>query len=660
MMNKSYRDINFRMLDKQQHFVLIGFLLLSALPHFFNLSIAISLFFVSILLFRLVTRLLSYREHPRWMNYIFLITGLVTVVTQYSGVIGKDFGVSLLVAMLSLKILEMKTYRDAYVLLFLSGFMLVTHFLYIQEMFIAFYVFLLTFLMLYLFLWFNQLQGKTSIYSLVFTIGKLSLQAIPVMLILFIFFPRLDGPLWGFDQQAGVAVTGVSGNISPGSISQLSKSSATAFRVKFNDPGRIPAPELRYWRGPVITKTDGIDWKAEEKPLAAEIRYQSAGDPVSYQITTEASNQHWVFALDLPATIPGETFVTKDYAVRAKEKIKKRTSYEFTSYPQYLANTTTPQQLNAALALPDKITPRMREFVDRLKIGTDSNEEFVDSVLNHFNQENFIYTLSPPQLTENPADEFLFETRKGFCEHYATSFVLLMRIGGIPARVVAGYQGGEWNPAGNHLIVRQSDAHAWSEVWLGDKGWVRVDPTTAVAPERVERSIDPEQFEDGSPVVFKISTEGLFGTVFKQAVFMADALDLNWHRWVVGFSRERQNYFLRSTGLDFLEGYKLGVSAIVLSSVVIIIMVILFRGKITDHRDPAKKLWDKFIQKLVKRGVTCKPGDGPQTIARHAGQILTEQKNSINLISRIYIKVRYGKAINPEQLRTLKKLISDF
>jgi transglutaminase-like putative cysteine protease len=659
-MNRDYRKINFRLLDKQQHHVLTAFLFLAALPHFFNLSLAISLFFFSILLFRLVTRLLSHREHPRWMNYIFLITGLVIVVSEYSGVIGKDFGVSLLVAMLSLKILEIKTYRDAYVLLFLTTFMLITHFLYTQEMFIVFYVFTLTFFMLFLFLWFNQLQQKVSFYHLFLTTGKISLQAIPVMVILFIFFPRLDGPLWGFDQQSGLAVTGISGNISPGSISQLSKSSATAFRVKFDDPDDIPQPELRYWRGPVIVETDGINWKAEEKPLAAEIRYQSAGEPVSYQITTEASNEHWVFALDLPATIPEQTFVTKDYAVRAKDKIQKRTTFNFISYPEYLAHSTTSEQLDAALSLPGGVTDRMRQFVDTMKRSNHSNEDFVRSVLNHFNTENFIYTLSPPPLTVNPADEFLFETRKGFCEHYATSFVLLMRIAGIPARVVAGYQGGEWNTAGNHLIVRQSDAHAWSEIWLGDKGWVRVDPTTAVAPERVERSIDPEQFLEGAPVVFKISSEGMFGSFLKQAVFMADALDLNWHRWVVGFSRERQNYFLRSTGLDFLEGYKLGLSAIVLSSLAIIIMVLIFRGKIIDRRDPAKKLWDKFIHKLNKRGVSCKPADGPQTIARNAGQILTENSSSINLISRMYIQVRYGKMYSPDQLRTLKKLISDF
>jgi len=659
-MNKSHLQINFRMLDKPQHHVLMLFLFLSALPHFFHLSVAISLFFVCILLFRLFTRLLSRGEHPRWMNFIFLLTGLIIVVTQYIGVIGKDFGVSLLVAMLSLKILEMKTYRDAYVLLFLTGFMLVTHFLYTQEMFIAFYVFTLAFLMLYIFLWLNQLQQKASYSHLFFTIGRLSLQALPVMVILFIFFPRLDGPLWGFDQQGGLAVTGISGNISPGSISQLSKSSATAFRVKFDDTDNIPAPELRYWRGPVITDTDGIDWKAEDKPVVAKIRYQSLGEAVSYQITAEASNEHWIFALDLPASIPTETFITRDYAVRAKEKIKKRTTYNLVSYPQYLANTTTPQQLDAALALPDIVTDRMRAFVDTLKRSSDTNEEFVQSVMNHFNTDNFIYTLSPPALLENPADEFLFDTKKGFCEHYATSFVLLMRIAGIPARVVAGYQGGEWNPAGNHLIIRQSDAHAWSEIWLGDKGWVRVDPTTAVASERVERSIDPEQFQEGAPVVFKIGADGFLGRALQQAAFMADALDLNWHRWVVGFSRERQNYFLRSTGLDFLEGYKLGISAFVLSSLAIITMVILFRGKVTDHRDPAKKLWDKFVQKLVKRGVACKPGDGPQTIARHAGQILTEQKDSINLISAIYIKARYGKQVSPEQFRILKKLIADF
>lgn len=659
-MNKSYQAINFQKLSKQQNYLLMLFLCLSAVPHFFHLTFAITLFFISIIMFRLIIISISGKGHPRWMNYIFLITGIIIVITEYSGVIGKDFGVSLLVSMLSLKVLEIKLYRDAYVMLLLTGFMLVTHFLYNQEIYIVVYVFSLAFLILFFFLWFNQLNSKSFPLNRVLTVLKLSAQAIPVMIILFIFFPRLDGPLWGFNQESGTAITGISGNISPGSISQLSKSSAIAFRVKFDDNAEIPEPEQRYWRGPVIINTNGVDWNAEQQPTAATISYRAIGNEVKYQIISEPSNQHWIFALDLPSNIPEEAFITKTYSVRSTDKIQKRTIFNLVSNPEYIANISSPVELQNSLVLPPTISQRMRDLAHTLGANIVADEFFVQAVLNHFYTENFIYTLNPPILSDNPADEFLFESRKGFCEHYATSFVLLMRIAGIPARVVAGYQGGEWNTAGNHLIVRQSDAHAWSEVWLENKGWTRIDPTSAVAPERIEHSIDPDQFIEGAPAVFKIDSEGFFGQVFTQAFYLADTLDLNWHRWVVGFSKQRQEYFLRSSGMDFLQGYKLGMGAIIFSSLAIIMVIFLFREKIKDHRDPAKKTWDKFVTKLKRKGVGCNPQDGPLTISQKASQTLAHKKSSIQLISALYIKIRYSKIHSEEQIKTLRRLVSEF
>ena len=660
-MKPGYKFFNERELTKLQIYYLIGFLALSVFPHFFNLSKTVSFFFVAILLIRSVANYYSLKHLPRWLVFILLAIGLAIVTVQYSGSVGKDFGVSLLVAMLGLKILEIKNYRDAYVLLFLCGFMLITQFLYNQEILLTLYVFSLTAFILVLLLWLNQIERKPKILAFLKTVANLSLQAIPVMVILFIFFPRLDSPLWGFDTESSSAITGISGSISPGSISQLSQSSATAFRVKFTDAEAIPKPELRYWRGPVMVETDGINWQADEDPEPAEIKYRATGKSVSYQITAEASRDKWIFALDLPAAIPAGTYVTKEYAVRSENKINKRTTYSLTSYPSYYANLASSQDLQAALALPDNITERMYDLVKNFQNKSNSTTEFIASILNHFNQQNFIYTLRPPRLRDNPADEFLFETQKGFCEHYATSFVLLMRIAGIPARVVAGYQGGEWNPTGNHLIVKQSDAHAWTEVWIEDLGWQRFDPTAAVSPERIEYAIDPDNIREGEPVVFQIQADSFIGSMFRQAVWLADSLDLNWHRWVVGFSQDRQNYFLSSAGLDFLKGYKnLGITSVVLSFLFVSILIFFLKNKPVEKRDTAKIYWDKFCHKLARKGLKYRQTEGPLTIKKHAEKLLPEQAASIQLIAELYINLRYTKHANKQKLKHFKKLVSAF
>ncbi len=660
-MDKGTLAYNGRVLSRLQMYLLITILALSVIPHFWHLTLPVSLFFSAILLIRVIATAYSIEQIPRWLIFSFLLAGLIIVIVQYSGAIGKDFGVSLLVAMLSLKVLEIKIYRDAYVLLFLTGFMLVTQFLYNQEMLLTFYIFSLTFFLLCFLLWLNQTTSKPRFPGYLKLVAKLSVQALPVMLILFVFFPRLSGPLWGFDTESGIASTGISGDITPGSISRLSQSSATAFRVKFDQSSLLPDPRFRYWRGPVMTQTDGISWHAEDDPPAAEIKFKPIGKPVSYQITAEASRQHWLFALDLPAQIPAKTIITADYAVRTEQKINQRSTYALISYPQYIADYSSEEELQAARYLPESITPRMQELVTHFQSNTSSVEDFITAVLGFFNRENFIYTLNPPLMNTNPADEFLFEHRKGFCEHYATSFVLLMRLAGIPARVVAGYQGGEWNPAGEHLIIRQSDAHAWTEVWLENKGWTRVDPTAAVAPERIERSIDPQAVSEGAPVVFKIRSDGMLGNVFRQAAWFADSLDLNWHRWIVGFSKQRQQYFLSSAGLDFLKNYKsLGLTAVFLAMLFIVLLTLGLKRKPVIIVEPAKIYWNKFCKKLRTKGVSCLVTDGPETIAKNARQLLPEQASSIQLITDLYISIRYSNKGNAEKLKALRQLVARF
>ena len=264
-------------------------------------------------------------------------------------------------------------------------------------------------------------------------------------------------------------------------------------------------------------------------------------------------------------------------------------------------------------------------------------------------------------MDNNPADEFLFEHRKGFCEHYATSFVLLMRLANIPARVVAGYQGGEWNPAGEHLIVRQSDAHAWTEVWLDEKGWTRYDPTAAVAPERIELSINPEVSAEGAPVVFKIDANSMLSQMFQQARWLADSMDLNWHRWIVGFSQQRQNYFLTSAGLDFLQDYKrLGLTVVFLALLFISMLALFMLRKTKPHQEPVKVYWDRFCRKLEKKGVSYHETDGPKTIASNALETLPQQAASIKLITDLYINIRYGGKGSQEKIKIFRQLVAKF
>lgn len=654
------KTLNQQPLKPSQLYLLTALLFFAVIPHFFNLSVFISLFFTAVLGLRIISYRFSMKALPRWFILLSLAAGIFIVVFLYSGKIGKDFGVSLLVAMLALKILEVKTRRDAYVLCFITAFMLVTQFLYSQEILFSVYVFVIAFFMLGYLFWLNQRDSNTYQFSSLKTVFRLSAQAVPVMIVLFILFPRLQGPLWGFDQGVSSAVTGISDTLSPGSISQLSRSSATAFRVKFDDNNDLPAPGFRYWRGPVITWTDGFTWKANKNEKPDEIAYQSKGPLVNYQLTIEPTQQHWLFALDLPASLPAKTFVTSNYSVKTEDKINKRSTYALASSPDYVIKDSSDDEILNALLLPGNITSRLSEFVKQMTEQYPSEQAYIQAVLGFFNKENFIYTLSPPQMLNNPADEFFFEHRKGFCEHYASTFVILMRLADIPARIVAGYQGGEWNPTGEHLIVRQSDAHAWTEVWLDDRGWVRIDPTSAVSPERIEQSIDPTTETSTGEVVFKISSDSMLGSLYKEAAWMLDSLDLNWHRWVVGFSQKRQNRLLDYSGLGFLKGYKLGIAAVVLTFVVLIIMTLLFRNRVKDKRDQARIYWDKFTAKLQRKGVKIHTFEGPETIATNATLILPEQKDSIKLITRYYIKTHYGQNVSSKLLSDFKQLVSDF
>jgi len=313
-----------------------------------------------------------------------------------------------------------------------------------------------------------------------------------------------------------------------------------------------------------------------------------------------------------------------------------------------------------ALQLPQRVSPRVRGLADAWRASSDPGqpEQLVQRALAYFREQPFVYTLTPGTLQGDPIDQFLFETRRGFCEHYAGSFALLMRLAGVPSRVVIGYQGGEKNPHAEHWVVRQSDAHAWTEVWLPELGWWRVDPTAAVAPQRVEQAINHTLSRDSDRVVFVVEDPGLVGSLWRNAAWLADAVDLGWHRWMVGFTAERQRSLLETIGLRDLKGLGLTVALTIGGALAIGLAFLVAQLPRGQKQDPLPALWQRLLHKLQRAGVRAPPWQGPDTICAVAAETFPDARDQLAAINRLYVQMRYGANSDRRQIGALRRRIN--
>jgi hypothetical protein len=324
----------------------------------------------------------------------------------------------------------------------------------------------------------------------------------------------------------------------------------------------------------------------------------------------------------------------------------------------YDTGEISPDEKAAGLELPPNVTHRMRRLVADWQHQAHGPQEVVRAALRYFNQEPFYYTLQPPRLGTNPADEFLFETRRGFCEHYASSFALLMRIAGIPSRIVLGYLGGELNPIGNYLIVRQSDAHAWVEVWLQKRGWVRVDPTAAVAPERVERSDILTDLGGGAPARFQIGDPGELYRWAHRLRLIADAVDAGWRNWVLDYSRSRQQGLLNSFGLGFLREYGLA-AAMIVASALMLALVAAGIGRRRAPRDTLQKIYLRFCRRLATCGLERHPSEGPMAFGARIAAARPNLRRPVHSFLSLYLPLRYGRrARSPQNIQELRRRLA--
>jgi transglutaminase-like putative cysteine protease len=590
----------------------------------------------------------------RWLLFLVALASMVGVFFSYRTIFGRDAGVALLVVMLGLKLLETRSLRDAMLFIFLGYFLVITNFLYSQTIGTGLYMLACTVFVTATMVSLNYAQAEPPFRVQLRTAGVLLAQSVPLMLILFLLFPRVPGPLWGLPRDAFAGVSGLSDTMSPGSLSSLVLSDAVAFRVWFES--EIPRTQNLYWRGPLMWDFDGRTWSVQSFIYTAP-RIEAAGDPVAYEVTLEPHNRRWLFALDLPAVVPPRSIVSTDYQLYSVQPVNNRVRYNMTSFlnPRF-GETESRYALHRALQNPSHANPRAQELGRALRQKHADDEGIIAEMLGMF-RRNFVYTLEPPLLGEHPVDEFLFSTRSGFCEHYASAFAVVMRAAGVPTRIVTGYQGGETNALGKYLIVRQADAHAWTEVWLKGRGWVRVDPTFAVAPVRVDTGISAAvPRTDLLPLMVRTDFE-----LLRQARLTWDYMASTWNQWVLGYTPERQRSLLANVGVDDATWEKLTAILLVLAGIIVAILTVLALRQLKSRvRDPVTIAYLRFCDKLRRKGLMRGPAEGPVDYARRVERLRPDLTPAVATITRLYVALRYGTEASAAALIELQRRVRQF
>jgi len=630
----------------------------ASLPHWLVLPAWTTLLLVGCVLWRLAGRHLGLPMPGKRTRTLLALLAFAAVLASFRTINGVEAGSALLIVMVALKVLEAGTHRDQVVLTIVAYFVVFAALIDQQSIFIGAYLLAFVFITTAGLLQLGRRGAPRPIRATSALAGRMLLQALPVMLVLFVLFPRLSSPLWALPTDSETATTGLSDSMTPGAISALVQSDQVVFRVEFD--GEPPPADALYWRGPVLARFDGRTWSRPRSRLpgtAREIEY--LGEPTAYRVTLEPNGRGWTFALDMPREWSGveRMLLASDYqlVVRLGRDHAPRLQYSVVSHTRYLALDPLTDGERAQLTrLPEGSNPRTLDLVRGwLERGLDA-DGVVAEALRLFREQPFRYTLTPPPLGEHSVDEFLFETRAGFCGHYASAFAVMMRAAGIPARVVTGYQGGELNAFREHYTIRQSDAHAWTEVWLDGRGWVRVDPTAAVAPERIElgaaASTDARFARSGFDLVRTLR-------------YAWDALDAYWYSWVIGYTEARQTMLLERLGLDWATPAVLTAAAIAAAALIIALLAVYYglaqRGR--KRTDPAARAYAVFCRRLARCGVSPpRIGEGPAAFAARAERELPGLGAAIRQIAAAYVRARYEPDPAGERQERLERLVKAF
>lgn len=580
--------------------------------------------------------------------------GVLALWISFGRSFGVDVAVGFLVLCLMGKTWELYKKRDAYVVLHLVLFVLAAAFLMGQNLgtmllgLVALMIALLGFIAL-------SDEENTDGDGRLRALAMIALPAVPLLVVLFLFFPRLP-PLWSLPMAGKSATTGVSDSMSPGDFSNLSQSTELAFRVEFE--GELPARQQMYWRGLVFSEFDGVTWRQgsnspnfwssrhdETIPSWTMSAYQ--GKEHRYRVILEPTEQNWLFALDYPRLYPERGMgMTGEFTLQSYYPISTQKHYQSSYFDRAQIDVVlTQKQKDQNIRLPDKGNDKSRKFAKDLYAQTANPIDYIQAVRRFIATQGFGYTLSPPILTDNRIDEFLFGTRAGFCEHYASSFVFLMRSVGIPARVVVGYQGGELGRDGKSWEVRQMDAHAWTEVWLEGRGWVRIDPTSFVSPDRVEMGMNAVTQMNGASMF----GDGVGATWSYQQFKMlqvlrrySDQMGYYWQKNVVGYNQDKQqNSLFRWLNISsFVQQFWVLVGSVV-GLMVVFVAVMMYRRRPQYHALDLPFI--KLSTALAKQDKSMARGASEAYLAWLDRLKNDANADDIDTLKTLYRKYRYGQ-----------------
>jgi transglutaminase-like putative cysteine protease len=649
--------------------------LLFTLPPFFDsLAIWVPWLFLLSLALKFWMEPRGYRLRSVVLKLLLVTAALTTVFIGYGSVRGVEAGISLLVILMSLKILEAHTAREFRVMVLIGWMLCLCGFFLSQDFATALCLLIAFALLVVALIQFHRGASPGALWPPVGTTCKLLLQASPLVVLFFLLFPRINAGFRFELRPFRSANTGFSDRISPGSIAALANSSEIAFRAEFPGSSTRPSGPM-YWRGIVMWRCNGMEWRAPYAPrpkspsstldiegsrgLPAQ---SSNAKEIEQRITLAPHGARWMFALDRPIkTPPGAMLAPGDY-LSSVQPIRKARRYDVVS-SEFSRNEITAQERAEALDVPASISPAVRDLAHSWTVQNSSPRGVVNAALQFFRTQGFSYSLTPGQYDN--LEEFLFRRRVGFCEHYAASFATLMRLAGIPARVVVGYLGGEYNDLGHFFLVRQADTHAWCEVWLPENGWTRVDPTAAVAPGRVsldltsflETRVGSGQMRAGQNALI---ARLLRSAVFTNVRFIWQTLSYEWDTRLLAFDADVQDVLLTSMGIASRGPFFLVIEILLVAIAVLAIYFAWMQLRTRSRVDRVKALYEYFCRKSARLGVLRDPCEGPLDFARRAAQSLPNESNRIRQIADTYIVLRYAPQPAPGMLDRFAKEVRAF
>lgn len=624
--------------------------LLAVAPHALRLPLWLTLTVVLGVTWRYGIDNHAWRPPPKWVQWCLLATVTIGILQSFGTFLGRDAGLAFLTAATGLKVLEIRRLRDYIVSVFLVYFLVLGAFLYSQSMLVAAYGLAVILLTTASLAHLNNPLGfsGTQAWRL---IGRIIVFGLPICLVMYMFFPRIQGSLWGLPKDAFAGRTGMSDEVQPGTISRLNNDTTTAFRVEFE--GEPPAMHDLYWRVYVLSVNDGRGWERRDGMTALDGPgpggFEGTGPRMTYSVTLEPHNERWLPVLDLPLKAPEGMEGRYGYLVGSERPVNRVMRYTLSSRKPADTGPLNTLERRVNLRMAIQPTARIATLLDQWRdLGP---RETANAALAYFREQPFRYTLTPPPLGDKPFDEFLFETRAGYCEHYASAFVALMRWAGVPARMVIGYQGGALNEAGGYYTVSQADAHAWAEIWLPDRGWTRTDPTAAVAPERVELGAEavrllvqqgaaPGQLSESE--IRSLIARSWLQRQWLRTQWAWDNLNYLWNTWVMGYGPQVQRDLMRRLGFE-TPSWSSMVAALSAGVGIVLIVAGLWISRRSNREDILVRLYRRALRKLARAGLTKSPSEGPRAFQRRLEREAPEIARRLKPVTEMYIALRYGE-----------------